>query len=438
MLEIEKLLIEVNAIREKYEYIIRITGEKFNVFEILGLQTSEVRLHSSFIAELLDTKGSHGQGDKFLLLFIEQLKNPNQNSDESEKNQIIITEFDYSSSRSHVEYFTSKISENGENGGRIDILVEDSKKKHIIIENKIYALDQPSQLKRYKNFDKNAILLYLNLIGDKPQKDSYIDLEINKDFHIISYKEHILPWLSNCLKEATSLPSIRETIHQYINLIKKLTNQSTYQTMKEDIVTLITKNSGNLQNAKELANNFDYAKAKILWNFWNELEKALIECQIELEKITETVNEEKTKNCFKNKFNESSIFFGLYTKEVYRKDDIVIRWGCELGLNINVGFIIWEKGKKGIAVNSNFTESTQITKLIHDCDEKYKPFKHFLGFQYSEPQLNFDEFKSEEIFSLADGDVLKQTVRKIAEKAKKDIQFFEENLKRYIASDIEN
>jgi len=39
---------------------------------------------------------------------------------------------------------------------------------------------------------------------------------------------------------------------------------------------------------------------------------------------------------------------------------------------------------------------------------------------------------------LADKYKLEQTVKEIAEKAKKDIQFFEENLKRYIATDISN
>lgn len=46
---------------------------------------------------------------------------------------------------------------------------------------------------------------------------------------------------------------------------------------------------------------------------------------------------------------------------------------------------IWENGKKGFVVNSNFTKSAQITKFIHDCDEKYKPNKYILGIQYSNP-----------------------------------------------------
>ena len=46
-------------------------GENFNIFKVLGLSTSEVRLHSAFLAELLKPDGSHGMGDSFLRAFLE-------------------------------------------------------------------------------------------------------------------------------------------------------------------------------------------------------------------------------------------------------------------------------------------------------------------------------------------------------------------------------
>ena len=48
-------------------------GENFNVFKVLGLQTSEVRLHSALIAELLRPDGDHGLGDKFMKAFLDVL-----------------------------------------------------------------------------------------------------------------------------------------------------------------------------------------------------------------------------------------------------------------------------------------------------------------------------------------------------------------------------
>ena len=50
------VLIEQTEQKEKWE-----RGECFNVFRVLGLSTSEVKLHSAFIAELLNPKGSRAR-----------------------------------------------------------------------------------------------------------------------------------------------------------------------------------------------------------------------------------------------------------------------------------------------------------------------------------------------------------------------------------------
>src|SRR5688500_17218697 len=68
---INNLLQQIIAINKKYEGIADITGENFNIFRILKVDSNEVRTHSAFLAELLNPKGSHGQKDVFLKLFIE-------------------------------------------------------------------------------------------------------------------------------------------------------------------------------------------------------------------------------------------------------------------------------------------------------------------------------------------------------------------------------
>jgi len=55
------LLNQVSSIVTQYDKIARITGENFNVFNVLKLSTSEVRTHSALLAELLNPEGSHGQ-----------------------------------------------------------------------------------------------------------------------------------------------------------------------------------------------------------------------------------------------------------------------------------------------------------------------------------------------------------------------------------------
>lgn len=263
MNEIRQLLKEVASISLKYEQIAKITGENFNVFQILGLQSDEVRLHSAFLAELLNPKGRHGQSDLYLKLFINQIKLINDD------------EFDTASSQSFVEFHTIQITEDGDNGGRIDILIKDNAGRHIIIENKIYAGDQPKQLIRYNNFDPKAILLYLNLTGDNPTLESTGELKKGEHYHVISYKTEIIEWLSLCMKESATLPIIRETIHQYINLIKKLTNQTTFNSMNMEIKDLLAEKEEYFKNVSVITEAYEGLKEEIRKTFFNILENEL-------------------------------------------------------------------------------------------------------------------------------------------------------------------
>ena len=123
-------------------------GECFNIFEVLGLQTSEVRLHSAIIAELLNPRGNHGLGDKFLKAFI----------DDVIPEQCRFT-LDALSAKVYTEFNIGNISKDYTEGGRIDLLIQDNVKQTIIIENKIYAGDQPCQLLRYNNYARKEKLI---------------------------------------------------------------------------------------------------------------------------------------------------------------------------------------------------------------------------------------------------------------------------------------
>jgi len=68
--QMKMLISQVVTLNEKYNAIKRLNGENFNIFSILDMERKEVETHSKFIYELLDTKGSHGQGELFLQLFI--------------------------------------------------------------------------------------------------------------------------------------------------------------------------------------------------------------------------------------------------------------------------------------------------------------------------------------------------------------------------------
>ena len=97
-------------------------------------------------------------------------------------------------------------------------------------------------MERYYNYAKKAAkqhhIFFLTLFGDKPSSVYSEDCII----YNISYKKHIVEWLELCKKEVADNAIIRETINQYINLIKKLTYQTINKEMEKDIQDLILKN----------------------------------------------------------------------------------------------------------------------------------------------------------------------------------------------------
>ncbi len=274
---IKKLLQEVSAISKKYEEIAKITGENYNIFNILGLSTKEVRTHSAFIADLLNPEGLHGQGSIFLELFFDQIKiKLNVEKEKIKSIEDTIKKIPSKKANVFVEENIGKISD--DEGGRIDIVIKDSFKQ-IVIENKICADDEKRQLVRYKNKYPNALLLYLTL-HEKEASDKSITkkdnskLIIYEDYFNITYKEDIVRWLEKCKEKAVNQPILRETLTQYINLIKFLTGQTMNEKMENEIVKLLLNNNSNFNNAMTIIEAFDKIK-KDTYDFLSDLLKKL-------------------------------------------------------------------------------------------------------------------------------------------------------------------
>lgn len=192
-------------------------GEYFNIFSVLRLETKEVRLHSAFLAELLNPEGSHGLGKQFLELFLNMVVRKSKEEP---------FDFETENAKVYVEYYIGVISEDKKSGGRIDLLIEDNKGNAIIIENKINAGDQEYQLLRYDNFAKDIYKNYklLYLTKDGGEASEYSTGKENFEYQCISYRNNILPWLECCEQAAVRHPLIRETIHQYIINLKEILN----------------------------------------------------------------------------------------------------------------------------------------------------------------------------------------------------------------------
>ena len=220
-------------------------GDYFNIFQNIGIMSDEVNLHSSFIATLLNPNGNHGQKGKYLKAFIEMLNE----IDNSIPSDFIMTESDKLSVQ--VEEYIG----NGDNCGRIDIDITDGK-NGIIIENKIYTEDQKHQMEKYwsfgvKKYGNDAFkLIYLTLDGKTPNKISLGSLD-DRQYICISYKYNIISWLERCLELSSNLPLIRETIIQYINTIKILTNSNME---KNDEMLQILCNENNIDAVVDIFN----------------------------------------------------------------------------------------------------------------------------------------------------------------------------------------
>jgi hypothetical protein len=257
-------LSKVISITKKWDDELDKDGSRFNIFSILNVSSNEVRLHSNFIAELLNHKGTHSFRNEFCKLFISQLL-------PFEKNNLVAN-FNFENYNVEVEKSTGLINQNYTSGGRIDILITDNQKRRIIIENKIFASDQQNQLLRYYNFDKQGILLYLTLNGNEPNEwSTNNEIQNNKDFHCISYKSFISNWLENCIVLSKDKPKVSETISQYLHVIKNYTNQNIQNKMTNEIVNLIANNKEFYNSIDEITNSYNIFRQSVNEKFWREI-----------------------------------------------------------------------------------------------------------------------------------------------------------------------
>lgn len=244
--DVMKLISEVRHIKEKSDAVLEATGGNYNIFKILGVNQYET-IHSKIIASFLNPKGTHGMKERFLELFLRKCFS---DSEFKELN------FDCKNALVKTESFAQTEDKNG----RIDILIC-SGAKQIIVENKLCAGDQPNQLKRY---DEHAVknsaehkILYLTKDGHEASEQSCNGVE----YKTISYQKEIVEWLDRCCKESVMFPLVRETITQYINLIKDFTGESMIGKATEEIITLMAKDE-NIGIASLISRNFK--KVKIL------------------------------------------------------------------------------------------------------------------------------------------------------------------------------
>lgn len=213
-------------------------SEPFNVFSVLHKEDDEVNLHSRFLHALLDYRKPGDDARENLKDFLDHVG---------------VEDFELCDVNVEREYYD------------IDILIINADKKAIIIENKIKAKDQQEQLKRYYKILKelgysDIHLLYLTLDGRDPSYNSVGDL----DCKLISYEE-LIPWLERCQKRAYDEPELRESLIQYLLLVRKLTGTDFRRKYMNELKKLCLEDN-NFVLIRELNDAMGEAGTELLWD----------------------------------------------------------------------------------------------------------------------------------------------------------------------------
>ena len=262
----------------------------FNLFTTLLDASDEVRLHSRFIAELLDPNGTHGQGALFLRSFLYRFVGA-------------ALKIEPQKCRVFPEYVPSE-------GDRIDIYVTDGSRQ-LVVENKIRADDQENQIERYvdaiaadenKSGCKDIAVVYLSLYGEDPSDFSLGGYEIVGSgadrvlrkkttdgvgntclFRAVSYHDHVRPWMQSALAEVSNITNLKVALDGYLDVIERLYGR--YQEKAMDLAEFMNKENKwrvkDLKTLKEMVEGFDAVRTRLIGDLLSQvvatLEKKLKE-----------------------------------------------------------------------------------------------------------------------------------------------------------------
>jgi hypothetical protein len=369
MNNLKKLFSQLQLFELKYQKLDESSINSFNIFSILRKSNDEVNLHSRFIYELLNPNGSHKQGKIFLELFLKEIN-------------IQLSSFE-------LNIFKERFN--------IDILIQ-SKQQAIIIENKKDTTDHSEQLSSYLETtlnhgykDENIYLLYLTLFGEEPNEESIRSRVIN-----ISYSENIRNWLELSIKEVATVPTLRETLVQYLNLINKLTHQSQYKGFILEVKDFLLKDN-NLKSILHIEESIIEAKIQIQLDFWYELIANLIPYypfEFYNPNGSNTI-EDSVNRYYKKQKNKRNYGYEYHIDEN-------LYFFIEINHNIYYGFYFFD--------DESIDESK--LKKIDSIKIDWEDSDHW---KYINKRLNFEEFNTPNVLDLIEKEQRESDIKKITD-----------------------
>lgn len=199
-----------------------------------------------------------------------------------------------------------------------------------------------------------------------------------------------------------------------------------YKTWDENSVDEHQVNMVALLNTKaldklELTKKNTATKIEFQCSFWESLKKKLENNNLELIKNKSVTKENVAKYYLENQ--NGNILNGFWSKiEIENpkilNNNITIHFGIEIDHKVYFGFTLEENGTVGISNNQKFNEYIELVKSIN---KNYTNNKDWLGWRYTQEDLNFKNPSQEIISNLADPEKLDQTTNKIVADILNDI-----------------
>ena len=390
-----ELLERVKTIVEKQEEKRKSDAFNFNIFSVTGIQAKELPF-CSFLRELLDPKGSHMQGALFLETFTRQVLIQDN-----------LSELDFTKANVLQELYIAK-------DRRIDILISVGN-RIIPIEVKIYSGDQVTQLKDYYNYakreDKNTTIYYLTLDGHEPSKKSRGSLKKGSQYRCISFTKDILTWLESMMsiEKVKMVPRLYESLTQFTDAIRELTNQRGEQTIMQ--CNELIKTPQDFHAAVELSEALVSVKIEKMNAVFSEIEKHLAISRPDFKVIDRGYLKKSFEYYNKRKNNYPNLTFLLPLKDHYPANKIIVLqveitkegylyFGvCDWDESTKKNPIIDEENKDYVLANSNKDpEAVNCTNIFYWWDYLPEGMQEDVNYRNtnSEFELLFDSELFEE------------------------------------------
>ena len=369
----EDLLQQTARLNREHAATAREERRAFNVFAMLRPEDDEVNLHSRFLFEVLNPQGTHGMGTAFLERFLAQAG---------------LETFDVTTVTVQREYQS------------MDIFIANGARQAVILENKIFAPDQPKQLQRYykavrKEGYRDVKVLYLTLYGDAPSADSAGNLD-EEILTLLSYADDVRDWLADCIETIPLPPTIHMTLMQYQWLVEKLTGQAGGRLLMD--VKALLKDEDSLAAAMSISQALVDVKIDVQFAFWLALEEKLLAAGYEVVEF-----QKYSRKSVEAYYNKGKRRYGLMFSlpELLGQDILVFYIG--VFNRIYYGFYALENGTP-VAIKGSQPGFVVLREVLKSIDENWYIDDAMVAWKLPRARIDFSNFDTPDTLSLIDNE----------------------------------